>query len=356
MSTQVNVLTSGFVSLNARAFLYPILKNLDSLRSEGLLVHFYERVDPRVSQCDLLIIESKFYRDRWHSEDEVLEELSEFRAKIPKVFFFDVSDSAGMLLTKVLPYVDRYFKSQLYKDRSFYMQPLYGGRLYTDYYHRLWGVTDPDPHISSPIDAEYLDRLGVSWNIGCAHLGFAGPVLMGLYQRIRIAGLLRAPRQWTAPSPLRRGGASTRMTSNYRRQTVACQRAALLRVLNLPIAPKRTSRLRYLQELQREKVVLSPFGWGEVNIKDFEAFLSGALLLKPTMEGIETYPNLFVDGQTMVGHSWDLSDVNEKLESILASYQEFVEIAEEGQRRYRDYWRSLATGEWTERFCALVCS
>ena len=40
------------------------------------------------------------------------------------------------------------------------------------------------------------------------------------------------------------------------------------------------SRIKYFSELSSSKVVISPFGYGEINLKDFEAFLYGCILLK----------------------------------------------------------------------------
>lgn len=50
---------------------------------------------------------------------------------------------------------------------------------------------------------------------------------------------------------------------------------------------------QYNNELVRSRIVLSPFGWGELCFRDFEAVFSGALLMKPDMSHLETWPDVF---------------------------------------------------------------
>ena len=41
--------------------------------------------------------------------------------------------------------------------------------------------------------------------------------------------------------------------------------------------------------------MLSPFGWGEICYRDFESILNRNLLVKPDMEHLETWPNIYKD-------------------------------------------------------------
>jgi hypothetical protein len=47
----------------------------------------------------------------------------------------------------------------------------------------------------------------------------------------------------------------------------------------------------------------------------------------------------------MVGHSWDFSDLEEKIEIILSDYDNYLEIAVEGQSRYRKYLSGPDAGD-----------
>ena len=98
-------------------------------------------------------------------------------------------------------------------------------------------------------------------------------------------------------------------------------------------------------------VTISPFGYGEICYRDFECFFSGSLLVKANMDHMITWPNLFIDGVTYVSHKWDFSDFNDKLEAILSNPERFQDIANEGQKKFRD---ALTNGQAFARHFADV--
>ena len=58
----------------------------------------------------------------------------------------------------------------------------------------------------------------------------------------------------------------------YSRNTVAWYRKIAFEKLNLSI-PKRLLTYKYFLELSKSKVSLSPFGWGEINYRDYSLLL-----------------------------------------------------------------------------------
>ena len=58
------------------------------------------------------------------------------------LIFFDTTDSSGYVLGDVLPYVSKYFKHQVLIDKNQYLDPMYGRRPYSDYYHKNFSVSD----------------------------------------------------------------------------------------------------------------------------------------------------------------------------------------------------------------------
>jgi hypothetical protein len=74
-----------------------------------------------------------------------------------------------------------------------------------------------------------------------------------------------------------------------------------------PSAP--LARRAYLRELARSKVCFSPFGYGEVCWRDFEAVHAGTLLIKPDMGHIETAPDIFIAGETYLPVRWNFEDL-----------------------------------------------
>jgi hypothetical protein len=95
------------------------------------------------------------------------------------------------------------------------------------------------------------------------------------------------------------------------RPSIACQRKLILSRIegDRRFLTGETSQRRYNRELLDSRIVLSPFGWGELCVRDFEAVRAGALLLKPDMDHLETWPDIFIKGETYASFSWDGEDL-----------------------------------------------
>jgi hypothetical protein len=81
-------------------------------------------------------------------------------------------------------------------------------------------------------------------------------------------------------------------------------------------------------------MVLSPFGWGEVCFRDFEAIISGALLLKPDMSHLRTWPDVYVPNETYIPLAWDGQDLRDKVDYYLTHTAERERIARNAWDRY----------------------
>jgi len=324
---------------NVRAFLAPLVANRRLLADAGIRVRLYQQRLPELTDCDVLILNSAFWRGPWvERRAEALDIIADLAARVPQLLYFDRSSTSGTVMCEVLPLVKRYYKTNLLRDRTMYQRPLYGLRQFTDYYHQNYGVVDPAPTHSVPVeDASSLRKLRVSWNTALANYSLLGPRISALYERFPFAPLMRPTTRFEAPSVDRSIDVSCRMGLTYKYETVAHQRRMLADALQRYRRTDRVSKIAYYRELRDSKIVTSPFGYSEVNYKDFETFISGGLLLKPDMSHLETYPDLFQEDVTFVTHDWDLSDINQKIESILADYPRHIEIAKNGQDTYRGY-------------------
>jgi hypothetical protein len=85
---------------------------------------------------------------------------------------------------------------------------------------------------------------------------------------------------------------------------------------------------QYLAELRRSKLCFSPFGYGEVCWRDYEAMMTGSLLLKPDVSHLVTDPDVFVPGETYVPLAWDFSDLADKVDYYVRHEDERRTIAE----------------------------
>lgn len=337
-SIHINVLSEGFTNPNSCAFLYPLIRYQKDIEERGIHLRFVDTCEQAVNDCDIIFVENKFFGSRWANEqDSVLLEIEWCKERVNKLFYFSIVDSSGWDHVAALPLVTAYLKNQLLQDRKRYLEPMYGYRPFTDYYHKQFSVEDEKPGLSVPVnDPTLLSRLGVGWNSGFADWSLWGPMRMALYRRFHWKILLREPVGWTSPSVSRINEISCRFGDSYARETVAWQRKQINKIMSRRLITEKLSRRGYFQELRDSKVVVSPFGLGEITLKDFEVFITGGLLYKPDMSHMETWSNLFVDGETMVTYRWDLQDFEEKMDMILSDYDQYIDIAREGQYRYQD--------------------
>jgi hypothetical protein len=290
----------------------------------------------------ILFMERQFqHRQPRDMEEGEINLLKKLRDKYKKIIFFCGQPEAGTNRLDILPYVDRIFHKSVFSNPADYKKNLYGKNLFADYYHKNFGIADNPEYIcggGKPPD--------LSWNIG-----------VGTYPRSHLPqriGTVFA----RANMPLlgRRTGGNSRksfrvnnnraIAVHARIDPVTCPSIAYQRILFLErIASfdrdKRSLFLtglvgqkRYYRELENSKMVLSPFGWGEVCFRDFEAILAGALLLKPDMSHLATWPNVYVPYETYIPLKWDGSDILEKAERYLGDEKERNRIAAGALKRY----------------------
>jgi hypothetical protein len=141
--TIVHIVTDGFDTPNARAFLYPLRRFSACLREMGISLRCFRRGTAGAAECDILLLDSKCFRQGWGERtDDTLAEFAGYRRGCRRLIFCDNSDSSGFLVGAALAASDRYLKLSVLRDRSLYTRPMYGRRLYTAYYHRSVGVEE----------------------------------------------------------------------------------------------------------------------------------------------------------------------------------------------------------------------
>lgn len=267
-------------------------------------------------------------------DEELLRKL---RDKYRRIAYFHDDAGGGIPRLGVLPYVDLFYAKALFKDRSLYARSLYGKELYSDYYHRKYGIVDAD-WVDRPTEgrSEQLAKLRVSWNIGVGdyprgklrqRLGVAAGIGFGL----KAARFFYSPKRFPSdPVAANKGlyevharmGLPGRSSIAFHRKLILDRIAGDSRFLTGSVPQK-----KFNEEAAHSKIILSPFGWGELCLRDFEAVLNGALLMKPDMAHLETWPDVFSDGETYVAFDWDAENLIEKTERYLTDEAERKRIA-----------------------------
>jgi hypothetical protein len=265
------------------------------------------------------------------------------RAKRPRLVFVDWYDQTSSPHFGVLPYVDAYVKPQLLRDVSWYREDLVGGYAFTDFLARELDVRQDDFSFGSVPDPEFAHRLVLGWNIGSAPA----------YRTYLRVEPLRAPRWSKRPVHVQaRFGKGPNPDGWYAyHRSSAAEHAASLRpaydVRSAGLLPRR----RYMRELRGSRIALSPFGWGEICFRDFDAICRGCLLVKPSMEHLVTSPNIFVPYETYVPLRWDLSDLERSCRHYLEDGAESMRVTANALEAYRQYF---ARGGFVDDFARLV--
>ena len=230
-----------------------------------------------------------------------------------RLAYFDWFAPTDLRYAEVLnPYVSAYLKKHPLKDLSRYGQPTLGDTNLCDYYSRRFDLGLPETCLSFP--ENFQEKLLTGSHF--AFCDYLTPLFLGrfpahenraidVHSRIAVKGS-----EWYA-----------RM-----RQEALDHSLALEGRLNVTCRG-RVSRRAFFRELNNSKLCFSPFGYGEVCWRDFEAMATGSVLLKPDMSHLQCAPEVFFPGETYVPLQWDLSDLEEKVNFYLARPQERERIA-----------------------------
>ena len=274
-----------------------------------------------------------------------VELLRKLRAKYKRLVYFHDDAGGGIPRLEVLPYVDLFYSKAIFRDRALYKKQLYGKELYSDYYHTKYGINDPDPKQRAVAEDEsLLTRLRLSWNIGVGDYPREKLRQRAGVACARVFGPRAARLFYTRKKPAADPVAANSGVIDVHariletgRPSIAYQRKLIIERIrgNTRFLMGEVSQNRYNQELVSSKIVLSPFGWGELCLRDFEAVRAGSLLMKPSMEHLETWPDVFRPNETYVPFSWDAGDLPDKAEEYLSDPPRRLTIARNAWEAYR---------------------
>ena len=380
MSVRVAILERGFEKKHPakrirdatfRPYWFPVDYSRREIKELGIEFRYHTTVTPALFECDVLILSSRTVNKILSSADAKHESRAEFCAhakeKVGKLIWFDSRDSAGKCQFDVLPFVDRYLKRQLYRDRSIYLKRLYGGRLYSDYYAKRDGIRDDgNLHDAAYIDTETapntngFEKLRAAWGCGAE---FHWPLM----NRWSAPSYIASAALWYAlgrkpPLPLTTSPEMSRNvdvaalfdSSRYNRKSVGWQRQLALDAVERYRSDKKVlGRVpvdRFYATLANAKVVVSTFGWGEVCFREYEATYCGAAVFMADMSEIETYPDLYVPERYYVPFRWDFSDFEERLDWMLADDQRRTGIATAAQDMLLNQWTPNGRQAFASRF------
>ena len=151
--------------------------------------------------------------------------------------------------------------------------------------------------------------------------------------------MLKSPKSndFVIPGTNRKQDLSCRILLNAYSNGINFHRKETAKIFSNHLSTNKLSRKDYFSEIQNSKIVISPFGWGEINLpRDYEVALSGSVLFKPDISHIDTWPNIF-NKDTVVQYKWDLSNLLELVEKTIENYDDYIHFAIRLQNQYKQY-------------------
>lgn len=342
--------------------IFPLRVFRTQLKEKGLQINFYNNPKMAASRCDLLFVTSYQIFSLFNSESDLFEYLEKVKKKGIKIVWFDTNDSADIGQSKVLDLVDIYAKEQLWSDLNQYRRKIYQGIPFKEFYKEKYLIEDDHVVGRSPITDNQIAKLRVAWN-----LAFTDWRIHGKSRFNRNLGLLFPKFQYdlqTIATPIVLRPLDVSYRSPKREQKIVDFHRELARkCIKEVVEPNKYRAVYegtvdfqiYKKELTKVRVIPSPFGWGEICYRDFECFCAGAVLLKPDMNHLQTFPNIYKANETYVSHSWDFSDFKLKLNKILEKPKDFQSIANNGQHTFIESLSKNKGGrDFAEHFWKLI--
>ncbi len=226
------------------------------------------------------------------------------------------------LAEKTNDFVDVYVKKHVFRERSRYGKETLGDTNLVEYYGKLYGICYEPTTFNIPNG--FIDKLVVGPSF------LTSNVMLPFFTKQQIP----KSRVRHIDVHARLGGTGDDWYGRMRTHAIESIRA----IPNIKaVTDTGLSQAEYLRELGAAKLCFSPFGFGEVCWRDYEAVMCGALMLKPEMDHVETTPNIFIPYQTYVPIKWDFSDLEEKIVYYLKNDSERMRIAENAYRVIRNY-------------------
>lgn len=318
-------------------FLYPIRKNRRLLRERGFEISLFTKPNPENFSADFLCLVSKYFRKWWGQPEKVFNFIHSAKKYCNKIIWLDDSDSTGVTHFEILPEIDLYLKKQLLKDKTLYTKKFHGDRIFTDFYHRAYHIIDDDPYHSAPLDPALSHKVQLSWHIGLGDM--VGEILPRPLQILKSFLPPAYPSRLTPVDTDRPLDVMFRGSRKYQRKTISFHREKLGAILDgkkdMTAALRgRVSIRKYRQEMREAKIIVSPFGWGEIGCRDFECWVRGAALMKPDMSHMESWPDVFMPNETYYPINWSFENLESGINELLEEDSFRKRLAENGQTAY----------------------
>lgn len=322
------------------SILYPFYRWKSEFKQRGIDVEFvYDHSDKNLRNANATIILSRYFSDGWQSiskrnsknEEQLIALLTELKTTTDQLVWFDRSDPTGTTDFPIIDHVDSFWKKQILKDINYYAEQ-HGSKSV-----RVWlndETTNSEDFSYTPCPTDQLHKIKAAYNIAYydhRYFWYKSHVVSNYFPGTPSFNPVKSDRPFDL---------TFRGMINYdAKNIVSYQRNKVLTILDLlkcnVVKGSYVKRKVFLDELNKSKLCVSPFGWGEICSRDFESMIAGCVLLKPSMAHAQTFPDLFVENKTYIPLNWDLNDLEEKVEYALENYAELADLAKYAQHQFK---------------------
>jgi hypothetical protein len=325
---------------NTLAVLYPLIFWRRELKMNGIDFDITFDVN-NITNTDIIILDSKYHRDLWNNNtNRILNDFYLLKKKSNKFIYFDTTDSTSSIQREVFDYVNRYWKMQIFSDKNNYMKSFFGGRIFTDFLKNLDVVDSNLNNLNNnPLRNEWLSKIDLAWNTSFSRYDFFGTLYNKYFVKLGFLPNLRRMKL-NIDYKSKDLFLFSKFGANYSRKTISYQRKLIISKLNLK-NQKKIGKFDYFKQLTKSKYCISPFGWGEIAYRDFEAISKGCVLIKPDMDHLETWPNYYQKWKTYIPLKWDISDLDEVIIKCNLQYNDFKNYADNAIQIYDKHLFSL---------------
>ena len=310
-----------------------------------------------IKNSDIIIVDSKYHKFWWQDknlgEKAIIKDLKKLKNLCYKIVYYDSTDSTGCIQKEVIAYVDQYWKGQTLKKKDQYKIKYIDQRIFTDFIYNHVNNKPEKKDKLQEFSSEDINKIKTAWNSSITNYDFLSGKIARFATRYKFNYFLNKEIEIKKYTHKRNNLLSCRIFSNYSNKLISWQRESSKEILKNICDTNLISKNKYHQELKNSKMTFSPFGWGEICYRDFESFFAGSLLIKPSMEHIETWPNLYINKKTYLACRWDLEDLLEKIKNNKNNFQ--YEIVDNARKTYNQYLNKFTGGIlFRDRFEKLI--
>lgn len=256
--------------------------------------------------------------------ERLFSSLQQARPTLRIVYFDWFAPSDVRFADRVNPWTSAYVKKSLLRDRSLYLRPSIGHTNLSDHFSAR--LQTENPHRGWTVPPGILPKLVVGPSFSTS------PALVGRFEKALPADAAR-------PIDLH-ARIATRGTPWYAAMREEASAAVAAYFPDLRVASQgMVAKSRYMRELQQSKLCFSPFGYGEVCWRDFEAIAVGTVVVKPDMGHLETNPNIYIPFETYIPVRWDLADLDVRVREALSDRSRLRGMAIKAFDVVRDHLR-----------------